>query len=388
MLTRPAPLLLGAGLLLAACNANPTTTTPETPATATTDSAARAPADTTGNLRARLQDMYQSDTIWNGVAVADDGRVFVLFPHNEGSAGTRIGEIKDGRAVPYPNQSWNNWQPGYDARQKFVRANSLRFGPDGYLWIVDTGTPKSGAAPVPHGPKLLAFDVKTNQLVRTVPLDKYVKNSSFVDDVRFHGHTLYVTDAGAPALIVLDKPTGQGRRVLENDTSTTQRRPLYGEGKKLVKPTGEEVKLHADQLEVSPDGRYLYWQSAAGPLYRLATRLLDDPKVSSAALAKQVTYFYNSPTTGGTAIDAAGNIYLNDVNHKRLLRISPNGQATTLLQDDRLIWGDAMWIDSQGNLWIPAAQMNRTAGFNRGVSAVQFPVHLYKLPLGLQPFRN
>ena len=386
MLPRPTSLLLGAGLLLAACNANPATTTAETPAA--TDSAAVAPADTTGRLRARLQDVYQADTIWNGVAVADDGRVFVLFPHNEGSAGTRIGEMKNGRAAPYPNQAWNSWQPGYDARQKFVRANSLRFGPDGYLWVVDTGTPKSGAAPVPNGPKLLAFDIKTNQLVRTIALDKYVTPKSFVDDVRFHGHTVYVTDAGAPALIVLDKQTGRGRRVLENDTSTTARRPMYGEGKQLVKPNGQNVALHADQMEVSPDGRYYYWQSAAGPMYRLETRLLDDPKVSSAELAKQVAYFYDSPTTGGTAIDAAGNIYLNDVNHQRLLRISPGGQATTLLQDDRLIWGDAMWIDNRGNLWIPAAQINRTAGFNQGVSTVQFPVHMYKLPLGLQPVRN
>ncbi len=36
---------------------------------------------------------------------------------------------------------------------------------------------------------------------------------SFVDDVRFRGGTAYLTDAGAPALIVLDPHTGKGRRV-------------------------------------------------------------------------------------------------------------------------------------------------------------------------------
>lgn len=153
-------------------------------------------------------------------------------------------------------------------------------------------------------------------------------------------------------------------------------------------PNGENVKLHADQMEVSPDGKYYYWQSAAGPMYRLETRLLEDANVSSAELAEQVQYFFNSPTTGGTAMDAQGNIYLNDANHKRLLKITPAGQATTLLQDDRLVWGDAMWIDAKGNLWIPAPQMNRTAGFHGGNSTVQFPVHMYKLALGLKPLRH
>ncbi|OUJ75005.1 hypothetical protein BXP70_09245 [Hymenobacter crusticola] len=374
--------------MLAACNSHPENAQTTTQAAAQ-DSSAAAPADTTNSLSAsKLEDVYQADTIWNGVAVSDNGRAFVLFPHNEGSAGTRIGEIKNGKAVPYPNQNWNNWKLGADAKQKFVRANSLRFGPDGNLWVIDTGTPKSDAAPVPNGPKLLAFDIKTNKLVRSIPLDAYAKPKSFVDDLRFHADKIYVTDAGAPALIVLDTKTGKGRRVLENDTSTTARRPMYGEGKRMVKPTGEDVALHADQMEVSPDGNYYYWQSAAGPMYRLETRLLDDPNVSSADLAKQVKYFYNSPTTGGTAIDANGNIYLNDCNHKRLLKISPEGQATTLLQDDRLVWADAMWIDNKGNLWIPAAQINRSAGMQQGKETVQFPVHIYKLALGLKPLRN
>lgn len=70
------------------------------------------------------------------------------------------------------------------------------------------------------------------------------------------------------------------------------------------------------------------------------------------------------------------------------MKIKPDGQATTLVQDERLIWGDALWIDSKGNLWIPAAQLNRTPDFQRGISTVELPVHIYKLALGLKPLRN
>ncbi|GAB3638007.1 L-dopachrome tautomerase-related protein [Hymenobacter arcticus] len=377
----PAHYLPAGLLLLAACTGG-------TGTEKSTGVATPPPVATSESAR-QLVSVATSDTIWNGVAVADDDRVFVLFPHNEGNPGTRIGELKAGKVTPYPNRAWNNWKKEGDlAKQAFVRANSLRFGPDGLLWIVDTGTPKSDAPPIADGPKLLAFDITKNQLVKTIALDKYVKRKSFVDDLRFHGDQIYVTDAGAPGLIVLNQKTGQGRRLLDDDSTTTVRRPMLGEGKKMVKPDCSDVQLHADQMEVSPDGNYYYFQTAAGPMYRVETQYLDDPKISSADLAKKVTYFFNSPTCGGTTIDAAGNLYVTDANEKRILKVTPAGQSSVLVQDPRLIWADALWIDHAGNLWIPVPQMNRTAGQQKGVETVEFPVHLFKMPIGAKPFRD
>ena len=73
-----------------------------------------------------LQLVYQFDTILNGVATSNN-RVFVCFPHGDGSAGTRIGEVlATGKVVPYPSADWNNWVPGTppaQTAQKFVRTN-------------------------------------------------------------------------------------------------------------------------------------------------------------------------------------------------------------------------------------------------------------------------
>ncbi|MEJ7666918.1 MAG: hypothetical protein WKG07_49150 [Hymenobacter sp.] len=114
--------------------------------------------------------------------------------------------------------------------------------------------------------------------MKSIPLDKYVKRKSFVDDLRFHGDMIYVTDAGAPGLILLNQQRGRAAAMLDDDTTATARRPMYGEGKKMVKPDGSDVALHADQMEVSPDGKYYYFQTAAGPMYRVETKYLDDPK--------------------------------------------------------------------------------------------------------------
>ena len=378
---RSLTLLPVAGLLLAACTSG---SGPEK----SLGTATPPPVPTSASA-SQLQLVATSDTIWNGVAVSDDDRVFVLFPHNEGNPGTRIGELKNGKVTPWPTRAWNAWRKeGDPAKTAFVRANSLRFGPDGLLWIVDTGTPKSDAPPITDGPKLLAFDIKTGQLVKSIPFDKVVSRQSFIDDLRFHGDWIYVTDAGDPGIYLYNQKTKAFATRLHHDSTTTARRPMLGEGKKMLKPDGSDVQLHADQMEVSPDGLTYYYQTAAGPLYRTSTAIMEHPENTTVAPGKATEYFFNSPTCGGTTIDADGNLYVADANQKRILKVTPTGQSSTLVQSPDLIWVDAMWIDHAGNLWLPVPQMNRTAGFQHGVETVKFPVKLYKMPIGARPFRD
>ena len=62
--------------------------------------------------------------------------------------------------------------------------------------------------------------------------------------------------------------------------------------------------------------------------------------------------------------------------------------VSTLVKDPRLDWVDAMWIDDQGRLWAPAAQLDRTRGMNGGVSTVKFPAVVYTLDIGQAPERR
>ncbi|WP_371778344.1 L-dopachrome tautomerase-related protein [Streptosporangium subroseum] len=236
---------------------------------------------------------------------------------------------------------------------------------------------------------MLALEVRTRVITCAgTKVGALTSGGSAIDDIRFNGRTAYVTDAGMPGLIVLDLRSGKARRVLDNDRSTTDERPMYAEGKIMVGPGGKQVRIHADQLEVSPDGRHLYFQPASGPLHRVETRRLDDPSVPAAELSRHVENWVDTPSTGGTAIDAEGNIYLSDVNRLRILKITPDRRVTTLIQDPRLEWADAMWIDTEGFLWIPVAQLNRIAPFQDGTSRVRFPVHIYKMRIGVRPAPN
>ena len=330
----------------------------------------------------------QCDRVCNSVTttVGRPTRVFVGFPQADRS-GVQVEEFntRQDTLTPYPDATWNAGIARRGVAHAFVLINSIRIGPDGALWLVDAGARGLGKPAVPGGARLFRIDVYTNRIARIYDLRSVARPKSFVDNVRFHGGFAYLTDAGEPGLIVLDLASGHARRVLDNDHSTTDTRPMFADGKLLVDKTGKQVRVHADQLEVSPDGATLYFQPASGPMSRIATRWLDDASLAPAILASHVEPFADTPTTSGTAIDAAGRIYVADGDHRRILRITPAGAVSTIISDPRLIWVAAMWISRDGWLWMPAAQLNRTHGFNGGRNTVTYPVEIYAKLLGIEP---
>lgn len=336
----------------------------------------------------RLESVFSSDLVINGVTVAREGRLFLPAQPQKPGAGPEVVEVRDGKSLPYPDARWNGWKPGMDGADRFVGVNAIRIGPDGFLWAVDRGGPGIGEPLAPHGVKLVKIDLATNRVARVYDLAALTAPWSFVDDVRFNGAHAYLTDAGKPGLIVLDLATGNGRRVLEGHPSTVAQTPLRAEGKVLRDAKGDPVNIHADQLEVSPDGRWFYYQPSSGRMARIETRYLDDSSLSEADLARHVERFADTPSTGGTAIALDGTIYLSDTDRSRILTISPEGRIATLITDPRLVWVDAMWIDDKGNLLMPAAQLNRTAGLNAGTDAVKPPITLYRLAIGAKGVRR
>ncbi|WP_430912156.1 hypothetical protein [Methylobacterium sp. sgz302541] len=58
------------------------------------------------------------------------------------------------------------------------------------------------------------------------------------------------------------------------------------------------------------------------------------------------------------------------------------------MQDPRLVWLDAMWIDAQGRPWLPAAEFDRMAPFNDGKDRVERPIRVFTLDIGARPAPN
>jgi sugar lactone lactonase YvrE len=349
-----------------------------TPAAA--PSAASAEVAATSGLRVAAESHRM---IWNAVAV-DRGRVFVAGPRWTGSKGPALGRLNSrGEPRPYPDAAWNSWRPGTDAARSFVNVNAIHKDGHGGLWVVDTGSPEFGGDPLPGGAKLVRIDLTTDRVSRVIPLGGDVAlPGSYVDDIRFNsnGTHAYLTDAGRPGLIVLDLHRGTARRVLDGHPSVTapDDRPIILSGQTVKAPDGTPLKVNSDPLEVSPDGRWLYYASLHGPWSRIPTRLLDDPSIPGDVLADKVKPWADLPPVGGTAMDRRGNLYFTDLAEDALKRRAPDGAITTLVRDPRLHWVDAPFIDGAGALWLPVPQMDRVALFQSGEPKTQWPVQLFR----------
>lgn len=325
--------------------------------------------------------------LWNAVVVSGD-RIFLSGPRWTGTKFPPLVVIdKGGEPVPYPNAEWNAWKKGDDPSRAFVDINSLHMDNQGDLWVVDTGSPDFGGNPLPTAAKLVHIDLKTNRVLRVYAFEPSVlRHGSYIDDVRFHGTHAYLTDAGHGGLIVLDLTTGNARRVLDNHPSVVAggKRPIVVAGKTLLGPDDKPLQVNSDPLEMSPDGQWFYFGTLEGPWHRVPTKLLDDPTVSPGKLAASVEPSINMPPIGGSTIDKFGTIYYSDLATNSILKRTSDGVITLLVQDDRLHWVDASFLDADGNLWLPAAQLDRVALFHHGKNEIKQPMTLFKL-VGIAP---
>jgi sugar lactone lactonase YvrE len=319
---------------------------------------------------------------WNAVAI-DKGRIFVAGPRWTGSKGPQLAILDEARRPrAYPNAAWNAWRSGQDASTSFVNINAIHRDAKGNLWAVDTGSPAFGGDPLPGGAKLVQIGLRSGKVTRVIPLGPDVAlPGSYVDDVRFNGSYAYLTDAGRPGIIVLELTSGKARRVLDGHAATTAAddRPVMLDGAIVMDPGGKPLRVNADPLEVSKDGKWLYFGPLEGPWSKVPTKLLNDPAISAALLSAAVEPWIDLPPVGGTAMGPDGSLYYSELATDSIKRRFPDGRVITLASDPALHWVDAPFIAPNGKLWLPAAQMDRVALFHGGKATTRWPLKLYSL---------
>ena len=83
-----------------------------------------------------------------GVTVSQKGRIFVNFPKWGDEVSFTVAEVKDGKAVAYPDEAINQTDThdlgADDAAAALVSVQSVIVDPADRLWILDTGSPMFG----------------------------------------------------------------------------------------------------------------------------------------------------------------------------------------------------------------------------------------------------
>lgn len=333
-----------------------------------------------------------------GVTVSEDGRIFVNFPRWGDDVPFTVAELRDGKPVAYPDAAFNH--EAADPASGLISVQSVVADGRGRVWILDTAAP-GFAAPKAGGAKLVAVDLKTNKVVKTVvfPAD-VILPTTYVNDMRFDFRVgaegvAYVTDSsikGPGAIIVLDLATGKAQRRLSGHASTSPApgfvATIHGKALAATGPDGkpQPFNVAADGIALSPDGETLYFCALSSrTLYAVPTRLLRDPHATDADIAKAVRNLGDKGASDGLEADAKGNVYGGDYEHDALRKLAPGGTWTTIAQGPDMSWPDTLSVGPDGYLYVIANQLHRQAGFNGGKDLRRKPYRLLRVKIDAAP---
>ena len=325
-----------------------------------------------------------------GIGVSKAGRVFASAPTARAHGGISMVEIdtKTGQVAPYPDAGWNAIRPQADGKPEWGLVQALWDDAQDHLWALDTGIAR-GDSPIP--PKLVEFDLKTNQPIRTYGFEGSVTIKDALNDVRVDllHQTAYLTAAGnRGGIVVLDLKSGRSSLVLAGDRSTVAdpRQHLMIGNQEALKPDGSPVVINTDGIALSPDTRWLYYRPLNDHNYwRVPTAALRDPRLSDAALSRRVQYLGTAAMSGGLIMDKAGTLFAGDVENATVVALTLRGtnmiSRVFVRAPGQLSWADGFAI-SGGELYISDSHLNEVAFKNDRPRSGPFTIFKVKLPPG------
>ncbi len=327
---------------------------------------------------------------WNGVTVSRAGRLFVSMQRDTPDSTTpSVGEIlPDGSIASFPNNRWNHFRFGNSGDDQFVGINSVVSDVNDQLWVVDPAG--IGGKPIKGKAKLVQIDIATKRIVRVYPFDTtVVPEGGFINDVRVADGYAYLPDSSLGALIVLNLNSGKARRVLADDVRLRSDQSLKltvnGQPYSNVEGVLPNGNMSVNPIELSPDGRHLYFQPSGGPvLMRLETNLLKNFSTPDSILSKSIESMGRGPFNAGMTMTSDGSIYFSDIELGGITRRHPDGRFEVVARGPSsiLVWPDASRMGPDGYLYFPSSQINRFAGNSQtGRSELQFPFHLFKVKI-------
>ena len=339
------------------------------------------------------------DAMPTGVTVSSEGRIFVNFPRWGDDVPFTVGEIRDGKVIAFPDAAFNKADPARPG-ESLISVQSVVADAAHRLWILDTAAPNF-ATPIPGGAKLVAVDLATNKVVKTIVLPpSVVLTTTYVNDVRFDlrqgkGGIAYITDSstsGPGGIILVDLDSGDSWRRLSGHPSTSPDPSFLPivEGERLaVREKGKPpapFRIASDGLALSADGKTLYYSPLSSrQLFAVPTALLRDRSAPEEAVARAVVDLGEKGASDGLEADDQGGIYAGDYEHDSIRQRQGDGEWKTIAHDPRILWPDTLSVAGDGYLYFTANQLERQPRFHEGRDLRVKPYTLFRLKIDAGP---
>ncbi|SAL24891.1 Major royal jelly protein [Caballeronia sordidicola] len=353
------------------------------------------PAHALGNREPKLETVASFDDDFRlvGIAVSRTGRVFATAPASVKRSRYIMVEVDPatGALRPFPDESWNVFKPAESGHRQWISVQALWVDEQDHLWALDSSLPSVDQSSQP--PKLIEFDLATNQIVREFSYEKVATPKDSLNDIRVdlkHGYAT-ISNAGNQGGVVLTKlDNGESRMVLAGDRSSVsdpEQHLMFGD-RIARKLDGGVIVLQTDGIALSPDRAWLYYRPLTDHHYwRVPTAALYDTSLSADELAKRVQYLGDYALTGGLIMGGDGVLYGGDLENRTVVALNvverkgkPALKQHTLVgRHDELSWADGFAIQN-GYLYIADSHLHETNFSNGYPRKGKFAIFRVRLP--------
>lgn len=309
------------------------------------------------------------------VAVSSNNRLFFSY-HPEGKPPSHVMEWVNNTAVEFPQSI-----PNELALQSVL---SIRIDQQNRLWILDYANHGLGQ------PRLIAIDLNSEKVVHHYDFSSSEAGiGSNLNDfqVSSDGNTIYIADASffakKPAILIYNITNQTVKRVLERHDSVNPDHYIpVVEGTKMLIAGVIAVRPGVDSIALSRDGDWLYYAPITDNfMYRIATRHLNNPALSPTELEQKVEEYALKTMSDGITTDDIGNIYISDLEHSSILRLSPDKQLETLVKTKKLRWPDGFSFGPNGWLYVTASALQDVMIKPRDYISKKGPYQIFRIKL-------
>lgn len=313
------------------------------------------------------------------LTVSADGRLFFNTHPESRPQRPVLFELVNGAPLPYPD---------FEFQQRFTAVLGLFVDTRARLWVLDTGFHGLGEV------TLFAFELASGRLVHEHVFPSHVaQRGSFFNDLQVtaDGRYVFIADVSFlrknPALVVYDTETGIARRALEGHPSVLPQDWIVRTPLRDMTFFGGLVALKPgiDGLVLSADDAWLYYGAMVHDgLFRVRARDLIDESLTPDALATRVERVSDKPLSDGLSVDFDGNVYVTDVEHQGIARVTAGGRLETLIRDERVRWADGMSFGPGGWLYFTDSAIPDMMMRTRGHIEESAPYYIFRFRPGVE----
>ena len=92
-------------------------------------------------------------------------------------------------------------------------------------------------------------------------------------------------------------------------------------------------------------------------LYKIPTSVINDFNAPHSEIEDAIITVGKKPISDGLSTDTLGNIYITDVENQGLAIMTPEGELSTLIRDDRVTWADGCSFGGDGYLYFTDSEL-------------------------------